>query len=117
MPVKPKPLTHDKALFDAVLARAALFRPDIRRGSMFGSPAVYVGRCMAVCVHGAELALHVPEALARQSVEDGIARPFQPYGKAPMREWIALGGGPDALETSDDLLQAALTFAEANNAG
>ena len=117
MPVEPESLTHDKALFDAVLARAALFHPDIRRGAMFGSPAVYVGRRMAICVHGTELALRVPEALARQSIEGGIARPFQPYGKAPMREWVALGGGPNARESSDDLLQAALTFAEENNAG
>jgi hypothetical protein len=116
MPVKLKSLAHDKALFNALLARAAFFNPDIRRGSLFGSPAVYVGRRMAICVHGAELGLRVPEALARKSIEDGRARPFQPYGKAPMREWIALGGGPDALNTSDDLLQAALTFAEANNA-
>ena len=116
MPVKPKALTHDKVLFDAVLARAASFNPDIRRGSMFGSPAIYVGRRMAICVYGAELGLRVPETLARKTIEDGRATPFQPYGKAPMREWIALAGGPTTLETSDNLLQAALTFAEKNNA-
>lgn len=117
MSVKSERLTHDRALFDAALARAALFHPAIRRGSMFGSPAIHVGRRMAICVHGAILGLRVPETLARRSIEDGRATPFQPYGKAPMREWIALCGGLSALEgQTDHLLQAALTFAEQNNA-
>ena len=116
MSVKSDRLTHDKALFDAVLKRAASFDPTIRRGSMFGSPAIYVGRRMAICVYGASIGLRVPDALARRSIEDGRATPFRPYGKAPMREWIALDGGQRALEGHDDLLQAALTFAERNNA-
>ena len=116
MSVKSDRLGHDKALFDAVLARAASFKSAIRRGSMFGSPAIYVGRRMAICVHGTELGLRVPETLARRSIEDGRATPFRPYGKAPMREWIALRGGLSALKGRDDLVQAALTFAGHNNA-
>ena len=116
MSVKSERLIHDKALFDAVLARAASFHPAIRHGSMFGSPAIYDGRRMAICVYGTELGLRVPESLARRSIEDGRATPFRPYGKPPMREWIALGGGLSALGGRDDLLQAALTFAEQNNA-
>ena len=107
---------YDKVLFVAVLARAASSHPANRRGSMFGSPAIYVGRRMAVCVHGAELGLRAPETLARKSIEDGRATLFRPYGKAPMREWVALRGGPSALEGREGLLQAALTFAERSNA-
>lgn len=116
MSVRSHRLTHHQELFDAVLARAASFNPTIRRGSMFGSPAIYVDRRMAIGVHGTELGLRVPETLARRSIEDGRATPFRPYGKAPMREWIALDGGLNALEGRDDLLRAALTFAEQNNA-
>lgn len=116
MSVRSHRLTHDQALFDAVLTRAASFNPAIRRGTMFGSPAIYVGRRMAICVYGTELGLRVPETLARRSIEDGRATPFQPHGKAPMREWIALDVGLNALKGYDDLLRAALTFAEQNNA-
>ena len=116
MSVKSDRLSHDHVLFDAVIALAASINPTIRRGSMFGSPAIYVGRRMAICVHGTELGLRVPENLARRSIEDGRATSFRPYGKAPMREWIALGGGLNALEGRDDLLQAALTFTEKNSA-
>lgn len=116
MSAKSNPLTHHKAPFDAVLARATFFSPAIRRGSTFGSPAICVARRMVICVHGTALGLRVLETLARRSIEDGTAILFRPYGKAPMREWIALGGGLSELAGRDDLLWAALTFAEQDNA-
>lgn len=107
-------MQHDTVLFEAVFAHAAALDPEVRRGRMFGCPAVYRGRRMALCVFGGEIALRVPQAVATAAVEAGRAHPFQPYGRSRMREWIALEGGIPALERSADLAAAALRFARGN---
>jgi TfoX/Sxy family transcriptional regulator of competence genes len=83
---------------------------------MFGCPAIYVGRKMAACVLHNEVGLRVPAQVADAARSSGRARPFTPYGKHPMREWIALDLPADRLHLAHDLLEAAMRFASENDA-
>jgi hypothetical protein len=107
---------HELQLYGALRALALVSAPDLREGRMFGVPALFVGRRMAACVLGAEVGLRVPAKLAEFARASGRARAFTPYGKAPMREWIALDLTPDRLAEADGLIAAALDFARRNNA-
>jgi len=109
-------LPHDMALFGALRALSVAATPDLREGRMFGCPAVYVGRRMAACVLGSEVGLRLPEATATAALAGGRARAFTPYGKRPMREWIALDLTPATLPDARDLIAAALAFASTNDA-
>jgi hypothetical protein len=100
---------HDRALFEALLAEAALRNPDVRRGSMFGSPALFLGRRMIGCVFGPNIGLKVPAEVASQAIARGAATPFRPYGKAAMREWIEIAG--PALPRHLNLIEQAIAFA------
>jgi len=116
MTMSAEAAVHDMALYDALRSLAFARRPDIRDGRMFGAPAVYIGRRMAACVLGAQVGLRVPADIAASACGCGRARPFTPYGKRPMREWIALDMTADKLADASDLVAAAICFAEANNA-
>jgi len=83
---------------------------------MFGSPALFVGRRMLGCVLCDVVGLRVPEGLADAARSAGRARHFTPYGKRPMREWIAIDGSAAALESAADLVLAAVVFAGENDA-
>jgi hypothetical protein len=109
------PATMDPALWDALRACARALAPDLREGKMFGSPALYVGRRMACCVHGHAVGLRVPASMADVARTSGRARHFTPHGRPPMREWIALDLPPEDLHAAGDLISAALTFAQKNN--
>jgi hypothetical protein len=109
-------MTKSKAedpLFSALLAQARLRNPEVWAGAMFRSLAVFVGRKMAACVLDGKIGLRVPAALASAGLLCGRARPFRPYGKAPMREWIEIDGA--ALIEQGDLLTEAIAFAGRNN--
>ncbi len=77
---------------------------------MFGSPAAFVGRKMAFCVYGTEVGAKVPEETAKAFLARGVARPFQPYGKPRMREWISLRRPLDDA-VLDDVLASAIAYA------
>lgn len=106
---KDMPLQHDMALFDTLLAEAKLRNPEVRRGSMFGSPALFLGRRMIGCVFGPNIGLKVPAEVAAQAIASQSATHFRPYGKKAMREWIELDGR--ALARHLDLIEQAIHFA------
>ena len=108
---KPK-IIHNTALFEALQAKAKGIDPSIRKGHMFGCPAIFHGKRMAVCVYGDVLGLKVPEAIASSYIDAGAAIPFQPYGKNPMREWIAIEGGVESIEAHIELITTAIAYAE-----
>lgn len=112
----PQRPAHDMALFAALRALAFSLAPDLREGRMFGSPSILVGRRMAGCVLGPEIGLRIPAALATAARAEGRARAFTPYGKPPMREWIALDLPADRLHEAADLVAAALDHARAGSA-
>jgi TfoX/Sxy family transcriptional regulator of competence genes len=102
-------VSHDKMLFEQILAEAKLRNPEVRAGSMFGSPALFLGRRMIGCVFGSTIGLKVPAAVAAEALARGSARPFRPYGKPAMREWIEFDG--NALTRHVNLLEQAIRFA------
>lgn len=58
---------------------------SIRQGKVFGCPALYVGRKMALCDYEDCIGMRVPEDIAVKAQSLRRAVPFTPYGKKPMR--------------------------------
>ncbi|MFV0373953.1 TfoX/Sxy family protein [Microbacterium sp.] len=111
----PPPVRHDLELYEQLAEHVEALAPDVTRRRMFGSPALCVGRKMAVCVFGDAMGMRVPQPLAAEALESGRALPFQPHGKSRMREWVMITGGEDAIEPNSDLILAAVDYARANN--
>ena len=81
---------------------------------MFSCLALYVSLKLALCVYEDRIGMRVPEAVASRAKSTKRAGAFTPYGKKPMREWIAVTGAEDLAEFQD-LFEAALRFAGKNN--
>lgn len=106
--------SHNMALYAELTVLCPKQSASIRQGKMFGCPALYVGRKMALCVYEDSIGMRVPEDVAMRAKASNRAVFFTPYGKKPMREWIAVGT-PEDLSEFHDLFETALHFAEANN--
>ncbi len=92
-----------------VLDDLLLGHPLVRPGKMFGFPAYYVGRKLCICLYEQGVGVKLPEqAAARLLQTDPNAIPFQPMGKARMREWVQIN-----LSCSEDYRQYASVFEEA----
>lgn len=78
---------------------------------MFGCPALYVGRKLALCVYEDRIGMRVPEVVATRAKSTKRAGAFTPK---PMREWIAVTAAEDLAEFQD-LFEVALRFAGGNN--
>lgn len=104
------PTTHDRALFETLLAEARLRNPEVRSGAMFGSPALFLGRRMVGCVFGPNIGLKLPAAAVASAIAAGTASAFRPYGKPAMREWLEIPG--TSLSANLALLDLALKFAK-----
>jgi hypothetical protein len=102
---------HDRALFDALVVQMRTTEPGIRIGSMFGCPAVFIGRRMAFCVYGSAVGAKIPEAEAARLIASGEATAFRPYGRPPMKEWIELQAKPCDSVTLAPILTLALSYA------
>jgi hypothetical protein len=88
-------------------------RLGARPGHMFGHPALYVGRRLAVCAYGPGLGLKLPADRVQQLIDTGAAVHFQPYGKAPMREWVHLPAATsDDVDDLTDVVADALEYAQ-----
>jgi hypothetical protein len=109
--MKPEPARHESELFAALAFLATALRPGVRRGAMFGCPAIYGGKKLAICVYGEALGLKLPEPVAAAAKAAGRAVPFQPYGKSTMREWIEVRPVNGDLAPFQDLIAAALDYA------
>ncbi len=74
-----------------VLDEMLLGLPLVREGKMFGFPAYYAGKKLAICLYEAGVGMKLPEATVKRLLtEDGKAIPFQPYSKPKMREWVQI---------------------------
>lgn len=93
----------------AVLDTLLLDNPLVRPGKMFGFPAYYVGRKLCICLYEQGVGLKLPERSAAELLAaDPNATPFQPMGKARMREWVQI-----TLGRSEDYRQYEPVFEEA----
>ncbi|MBK8018370.1 MAG: hypothetical protein IPK20_17705 [Betaproteobacteria bacterium] len=113
--MKKDAIEHDTALFRALMESCRAIDPQVRAGIMFGCPGVFHGRRMAACVYGEAIALRIPQEAAQGAIDGDRAVRFQPGGRPPMREWIALSCPADALGSVEDLLAVAVRYAEINN--
>lgn len=82
-------------------------RLGARPGHMFGHPALYAGRRLAVCAYGAGLGLKLSAERVNELIDTGRAVHFQPYDKPPMREWAYR-----PVTSSDDVVELADLIAE-----
>lgn len=83
-----------------------------RAGHMFGHPALYAGRRLAACAYGDGIAFKLPRDRVSRALADRRARPFQPYGKPMMAQWLHIRvttatGVRDVV----DLVEESLAFA------
>jgi len=75
----------------AVLDELLLGNPYLRAGKMFGYPAYYAGKKLAICLYEDGVGLKLPEQTVNALLlSDPNAIPFQPMGKSKMREWVQI---------------------------
>ena len=80
----------------------------LRSGKMFGFPAYYVGKKLCICLYENGVGVKLPaQSVAYLLETDPNVSPFQPYGKARMREWVQIN-----LERSEDYRQYLPLFEE-----
>jgi hypothetical protein len=85
-----------------------LCNPLVRPGKMFGFPAYYVGKKLCICLYEEGVGVKIPEqTVARLLETDRNTIPFQPLGKAKMREWIQIN-----LSRSEDYREYMSVFEE-----
>ena len=75
---------------------------------MFGYPAYYAGKKLAVCLYEQGVGIKLPAASVEKLLQTNPnAIPFQPLGKPKMREWVQIN-----LDRSEDYRQYAAVFEE-----
>lgn len=104
-------LLHDRGLFDVAFAQVRHIDASVHEGAMFGCPAAFVGAHMAFCVYGSGIGIKLPAERAAALVDAGRAFAFQPYGRAPMREWIEIRITRDRIAEIADVLVEAVKYA------
>jgi hypothetical protein len=92
----------------AVLDDLLLGHPLVHSGKMFGFPAYYVGEKLCICLYEQGVGVKLPaQTVAKLLETNPNVTPFQPYGKARMREWIQIN-----LNRSEDYRQYQAVFDE-----
>ena len=77
---------ENKKVLDSFLLKT----PGVVSGKMFGYPAYYIKQKLFACVYEDGVGIKIPEDKANELVgKEGII-PFQPLGRAKMREWIQI---------------------------
>ena len=79
------PIPYRRAL-TAFLDEFAAHHRGVRRGQMFGLPAIYVGRRLCACLFEDGLLVRLPTEIARREIAAG-ARPHSHRGR-PMGAWV-----------------------------
>lgn len=109
--------SHDMALYAELFAKAKWIDANVREGKMFGCPAIFLDKKMALCVMRSTIGMKVPEAVANAARAHEDVSDFQPFGKPRMREWIEIPGTEAAMSEHAELLVEAITYAERLNGG
>lgn len=92
-----------------VLDELLLGYPQVRPGKMFGFPAYYVGAKLCACLYEQGVGIKLPQpSAAALLAQDANVVPFQPMGKARMREWVQIN-----LERSEEYRGYLAVFDEA----
>ena len=73
--------------------------PEVVPGKMFGYPAYYINKKLFACLYENGVGIKVPEDKAKEFIGKKGIIPFQPLGRAKMKEWIQIN-----RENSEDYL-------------
>lgn len=96
--------SENKVFLDKLL----LDYPHIRPGKMFGFPAYYVVKKLAICLYEQGVGVKLPEQSVIKLLEtDSNIVPFQPMGKPKMREWVQIN-----LNNPENYIQYKAVFEE-----
>lgn len=76
--------------YKKILDSFLLSMPGVVAGKMFGYPAYYTHKKLFACLYEEGVGIKVPEELAQKLLKRKDIVPFQPLGKAKMREWIQI---------------------------
>ena len=91
-----------------VLDKLLLDCPYVRPGKMFGYPAYYVVKKLAISLYEQGVGVKLPEQTVTKLLEsDSNIVPFQPMGKPKMREWVQIN-----LNDSNNYIQYLQVFEE-----
>ena len=102
-----------------VLDSFLLMKPEVSAGKMFGFPAYYVHGKLFACVYEDGVGIKIPEEMAQQLLKTKRVIPFQPFGKAKMREWVQINHerSKDYLKDREILFKALEFVSKAENHG
>lgn len=99
-------MTNFNPELKAVLDKLLLDYPHVRSGKMFGYPAYYVFKKLAICIFEQGVGVKLPQQTVTKLIEtDSNIVPFQPLGKPKMREWAQIN-----LNKSEDYIQYKALF-------
>jgi hypothetical protein len=106
--MKEKFNKNHKAVLDALL----LQEDHVKGGKMFGYPAYYAGKKLCICLYEEGVGVKVPEKIASALLErDKNTIPFQPKGKAKMKEWVQINlEDSEEYRTYADIFQQSIVF-------
>ena len=76
-----------RAELTAFLDEFAEHHRGVRRGKMFGLPAIYVGRRLVTCLMEDGIIVRLPEEIARHEIRERRGKPFSRRGRE-MGSWV-----------------------------
>ena len=102
--------TYDQTYKDT-LDSLLLPLPEVTAGKMFGYPAYFTAGRLFACLMDHVIGLKVPADLAVDLLLQPFISPFQPFGKAKMKEWIQINRErPEDLESDISVFLASITY-------
>ncbi len=104
-----------KASFDPEVKKALdsilLMNPSVLSGKMFGYPAYYINGKLFACIYEKGVGLKIPADLANQLIGKKDIVPFQPMGRARMKEWVRIDReNPEDYLKDEGLFGTSMSF-------
>lgn len=90
-----------------------LEHPFVKEGKMFGYPAYYINKKLALCHYEEGLAIKLPESSIRKLNQNSLvlSEPFCPMGKNMGNNWvIVLPEKPDQIREIQSFLFDSINF-------
>ena len=84
------PKAHFNPAHQAFLDGMLLQIPEVTSGKMFGYPAYFVRGKLFACVYGEGVGIKIPQTTAGELLKNAHIVPFQPMGRAIMRQWVQI---------------------------
>lgn len=103
-------LTYNSKIKE-VLDGFLLNYPGTKAGKAFGLPGYYVKNKMFACVYEDGVSIKLPEPKVKKLLNEEGFSPFNPLGRAIMREWVYLKrDDPEDFFQDQDIFEMAIDF-------